>query len=106
MNKEAEVYVRLPCETCDGSGLKPRRKPHCPLRLCKSVNATCGNCDLYIPRDLCPDCETRRTLNITQMVGELKLLHQIRHKAYEACCTGNQEAKLACIDLCEKFDPQ
>ena len=55
-----QVLALLPCETCGGTGRKPRAKGamHCPLRLCICEDANCGKCDHYIPQDPCPDCQS------------------------------------------------
>lgn len=56
-----EALALLPCETCGGTGKKPRPKGqrHCHLLLCQDLTCSCEECDFYIPQDPCPDCQKK-----------------------------------------------
>jgi hypothetical protein len=36
--------------------------------------------------------------------NKTRLLYKIKEAAYKACCTGDQQAELKCISLCNEFD--
>ncbi len=62
-----EALALLPCETCGGTGKKPRAKGdrHCKLARCIKTHdrITCApggiTCEFYIPSDPCPDCQPK-----------------------------------------------
>jgi len=56
-----QALALFPCETCGGVGYKPRPKgtSSCRFLFCQDLTRSCGECNFYISRELCPDCQSK-----------------------------------------------